>query len=137
FNQALETNDGLILWEAEEWQPRAWIDGSEEPVTVSENVPGRLRLELPAGSGGTLVVSQVDYPGWTARSDGQELAIQPYNGVLQAIDLPSGTTSVELTFRPESWNLWLAVAGLGAVVWLAAAVLTTLLQTSWGRQRLR
>lgn len=136
FDEVLRTGDGLVIWEADEWRPRAWMDASGDPALVSENRPGRMRIELPADASGTLVVSQVDYPGWKASAHGQSLEIQPYNGVLQAVEVPAGATSVELTFRPVGWTLWLFIAGIGALVWLGTTVVTVLAHTSWGRRRL-
>lgn len=134
FDDVLETADGLVIWEADEWMPRAWMEGSDRPAAIGENRPGQLRIDLPPDASGTLIVSQVDYPGWRARADGQELEVRPYNGVLQVIDVPSGSTSIDMSFQPVGWTLWLVLAGLGALTWLAATVIVALRvrRRKWG-----
>lgn len=136
FDEVLRTADGLVIWEADEWRPRAWLEASGEAAPVSENLPDSLRIELPPGTSGTLIVSQVNYPGWRASADGESLEVRPYNDVLQAVEVPPGATSVELSFRPVGWSLWLVIAGTGAVVWLGTAAVTVLSHTRWGRRRL-
>ena len=123
FAEVFRSDDGLIVWEYLAPLPRAWIEGSEAPATVTTAQPGLLRLTLPATEGGdTLIVSQVNYPGWTATVDGAAVDIVGYQGALQAIVLPPGASEVELTFQPNHWWLWVAVAVLSALGWLAGIV---------------
>jgi hypothetical protein len=119
YTQALKTDDALVIWEAPDWRPRAWIDGSDAPVQVRERPGSRVDVTIPAGAGGRLIVSQVDYPGWTATVDGQRVDIGTWNGVLQQIDLPPDAHTVTLTFQPNHWTLWLATGILSGIVWLA------------------
>lgn len=126
FEQALATDDGLVIWEADEWMPRAWIEGSDAGLTVTPEGSDRMTINLPdASAAGTLVVSQVDYPGWRASVDGRNVDVDTYNGVLQSIELPAGSSTVELSFRPVLWTLWVALALVGVLVWLAAALVVT------------
>lgn len=127
-------SDSLAVWELAEWQPRAWVAGTGEAVTVRQHSPAHLTLETPASNTPSLiVVSQVAYPGWTASAAGETVAVGEFDGVLQVIYLPANVTSVELTFRPSNWLLWLAVCGLSAMLWLAAAALTA--RPLWQRRR--
>ena len=125
FDMAFESDSGIVVWEAAEWMPRAWMEGSDAAVTVSRQSPGNLNIDMSqVDDGGRLVVSQVHYPGWQASVDGRDVAVEPYNGVLQAIAVPAGAREVELTFRPERWTLWVLIAIAGAVIWCGAAIFT-------------
>ncbi|HUG17043.1 MAG TPA: hypothetical protein VMM78_18690 [Thermomicrobiales bacterium] len=132
-SEALRT-ESLTVWELADWQPRAWIAGSGAPVNVIEHGPDSLTLLVPTSPSPSLVVvSQTWHPGWTARADGQELGVGQYDGVLQVVYLPPNVSTVELSFRPESWALWLALGALAALVWLAALALT--LRPHWRARR--
>lgn len=138
FDEALTTSDGLVIWEAREWQPRAWIEGSDVEVHVTAHHPGRLSIAVPRDAdGGRLVVSQVDYPGWSAHDGRRSYAIAPYNSVLQAIELDEGGTTVELSFQPEGWTLWVVAGITGALVWLVTAALVGLRALGWNIRSLR
>jgi hypothetical protein len=121
YREALRTTTGIVIWEAPDPGPRAWIDGSDTQITVDRPDSDRLNLTLPAESpGGRLIVSQVSYPGWTATIDGDEVQLGEHDGIFQALDVPAGARTVELAFRPERWTLYVVVAAISAVAWLAA-----------------
>lgn len=124
YEPVLRTTDGLVIWEAPAWNPRAWLEGGTGSVTVSEFSPGRVELQVSTSTGGTLIVSQVNYPGWRATADGAPVTIETFNGVLQAIDLPPGTDTVTLSFQPRAWTLWLAISAISAVLWFVAIPLS-------------
>ncbi|MEX1158623.1 MAG: hypothetical protein WEC79_06820, partial [Thermomicrobiales bacterium] len=125
YGEALRTPTGLVIWEAPDPRPRAWIDGSDVPITVSQADPDRLTLTLPADSpGGELIVSQVSYPGWSATLDGDDIELNEHDGALQSFDVPSGPLTIELTFRPNHWTLYISVTAISAFIWLAALVFT-------------
>jgi hypothetical protein len=125
YREALRTSTGLVIWEAPDPRPRAWLDGSDTEVRVERTDPDQIRLTLPADSpGGRLVISQVDYPGWSATIDGDNIDLDEAAGIFQSLDVPSGAQTVELTFRPQQWTLFLTVAIASAIVWLVALGLT-------------
>lgn len=137
FSEAFRGDDGLVVWEYANPLPRAWlVDDPSDPVTVTEREPGRLTLALPLDvAAGTLVVSQVNYPGWTAEVDGEAVDVVDYEGVLQAVELPAGAREVELTFRPTLWLLWVGLAALSAIGWLAGVVTVVLRNRRGARER--
>lgn len=124
----------LTIWEIPGWQPRAWVAGSDEPVHIIEHGPDRMTLLVPpTPSPSLVVVSQTFYPGWTASADGQSVGVGQYDGVLQVVYLPPNVTSIELSFRPENWWLWLALGLVAALVWLAALAIA--LRPRWRARR--
>ncbi|CAN5567140.1 hypothetical protein BH24CHL1_BH24CHL1_01220 [soil metagenome] len=132
FSEALTAAGGLIIWEADEWKPRAWIEGSDVELVVTIHEPGRLTVGIPADVGpGMLIVSHVNYPGWTAEVNERRQAITPYNSDLQAIELDQGGMTIEFSFRPERWTLWLAVAAGGGLLWLLTAAVVAVHAIGW------
>jgi hypothetical protein len=136
FAQAFTSDDGLIVWEYLDPLPRAWIEDTEAAATVVTARPGLLRLTLPSETqGGRLIVSQVNYPGWTAKVDGVAVDIVDYQGTLQAVELPAGASEVELTFRPTGWTIWVTIAALSGLAWLVGVI--ALARRRWRKRRRR
>ncbi len=88
----------------------------------AEAVEARTRSANPA----LLVVTNVDYPGWTAEVDGRPAPIGRVDGLLQGVCLTPGSHHVVLHFRPSRWPLAVAATGAGAVALLALLLLPAL-----------
>ena len=120
------TTARLIVWELPESRSRAWyVDDPGRAVEVTAARPGRVEIATASDSpGGTLVVSQVDYPGWEATLDGEALPIEQYQGTLQAVTVPAGEHRIVLQFEQRYWTFWVAGAALSGLVLVAACALT-------------
>lgn len=90
---------------------------------VVRESPTRTRVDLPASSGGLLVLNDCAYPGWRARVDGRPAPIVRANGLFRGVFLPTGATRVDFTYAPASFRL-------GAGLSLATALALLL---AWGR----
>ncbi len=103
-------------------RPRAWVepDGAPpdawQPVQSVEWSPNRIRVR--ASGPGRLVLSEVVYPGWHARVDGEWTSIEPYAGLLRSVALPAGEHELEFTFVPGLALLGLALATVAATALL-------------------
>lgn len=86
------------------------------PATIGRDQPGRLDVVVDAPVAGTLVVAQTFYPGWKASVNGAAVDVTPAFDMLQAIDVPAGTSHVTLTFVPTivRWSLGFCVLGLAS-----------------------
>ncbi len=121
YREALRADDGIVLWEAPSWRPRAWVEGSDAALDVRRTSSDSLAIAVPAGVSGRLIVSQAAYPGWRATVDGTSTPIAVYDGALQSIELPAGAQTVRLEFQPSHWWLWVGLAIVGALGWLGVA----------------
>ena len=95
--------------------------GPEEVRLVTYSAQ-RIVVEARLSAPGILVLSEVWYPGWTARLNGSTASSLRAFGLLRAIALPAGQCSVEWRYAP--WTVYagmaasfLAVAGLIVAVW--------------------
>ena len=70
----------------------------------------------------TLVLSEVNYPGWQAAVNGAPVPIEPAFGLLRSVALPGGPTTVELTYAPDSFANGMLAAAVGAVAALVLIV---------------
>lgn len=126
--------DGLILIEKVEdrhlyanqyFLPRAWVQVEElspennqsiaQVETVDEIEWNPNKIQLNATGPGTLVLSEIHYPGWTASVDGKKIEIRPAYGILRSISLTSGKHVIEFRYHPITVYAGL---GLAAAAWL-------------------
>lgn len=82
--------------------------GERQPfsaATISHATPNQLTIEASLTSPGYLILSDIYYPGWTARIDNQELPVLPADYSLRAIPLPAGEHQVKLSYLPPGFQI--------------------------------
>ncbi len=107
------TEQGRYYYRNPHARPRAWIDGGG-PVEVVEWTPNRIVMR--ATGPGTLVASEIAYPGWEVTIDGATAPLDTYAGLLRAVELSSGEHEVEFAFRPNSLRAGALVTLIGLIV---------------------
>ena len=105
--------------------PRLPAGAGAGPVAarVRRPAPDRLRVDVPAGRGGWLVVSESYWPFWRATVDGERAKLVPADHALMAVPLGPGAHRVELSLdrRAVYAGFALSLLGLLACAWLAAS----------------
>ena len=93
---------------------------SEALVTLytPDSITVRVTLERP----GVLILSEVWYPGWEARADGQPLPIYRADGLLRAVYLQPGTHTIVFNYAPGTVKAGLALSVLGWLVFASLGV---------------
>jgi hypothetical protein len=84
-------------------------------VTYDTN---RIELHVKTQVEGWLVLSEVYYPGWTARVDRAQVQLLRANYTFRAVKVPSGEHTVEMRFAPRTWRAGLV---LSICTWLGLA----------------
>lgn len=85
-------------------------------------MPRQIRIRYAIQAPASCIVSQLFFPGWTARKDdGHLLTVSPshLDGLVE-VDLPAGAGIINLTLeplRPEIWGIRASI--LFAIIWLA------------------
>ena len=89
--------------------------------------PNRLKYEVNSNTGGTIVFSEIYYPGWRSSINGQEIPHGRANYILRAMNVPAGKHEVEFCFDPVSLHVTenIAYIALGLLA-LAAIVMAFL-----------
>ncbi|MGE0590970.1 MAG: YfhO family protein [Vicinamibacterales bacterium] len=84
---------------------------------IRDERDGYVRVAVESGAGGTLVLSESAYPGWTARIDDVPQAVLTVNSALLGVTVPPGRHTVEFVFAPQSQRRGAVVSGtaLGAI----------------------
>ncbi len=97
------------------------VQDTESIVKITAYEPNKLNYDVKSGKGGIIVFSEIYYPGWTAKVDGQDVEIGRVNYVLRAIQVKPGNHKVELSFNPKS------VTTTETIAYVAYAVLIILI----------
>jgi hypothetical protein len=98
-------------------------DPSLESVEVVRYMPDRIQLNAYTPAPGLLILSEVYYPAWQARVDGQPAAVYPVDAALRGVALPAGSHSVELRYESPALIAGLIVSGFAASVFVVLAIL--------------
>jgi hypothetical protein len=107
--QLADESDQLFIYTFPSGLSRAWIEttgGLNKAVTIDRWSPNQ--IDLSAVGPGMLVLSEMSYPGWHARVDGEPQAVETSHDLLRSIDLPNGRH--EVTFRYTPWPFWIGMA---------------------------
>jgi hypothetical protein len=83
----------------QDWAGRVWVEG-QAPGAAMITFWSPNRIEAQATGPGQLVLSEIDYPGWQVRVDGQPAQLERAQGALRAVQLSAGTHTVTFDFRP-------------------------------------
>jgi hypothetical protein len=95
---------------------------TEAQLEIVTELPGERQYRVQSDGTAYLIIANTWYPGWTARINGQQVKIHRANVSFQAIEVPPGDTTIELTYRPTGLALGLALSILSlfaAVVLIA------------------
>jgi hypothetical protein len=107
-----------------DYLPRAWVEVDQKKVT--ENITSiqvkANEIEIDAKGPGTLVLSEVDYPGWKVTNNGQKMVIKTAYGILRSVDLSEGTNHIVMKFKPTRLYIGFVISGLTLIVMILVAI---------------
>lgn len=112
----------------------AGAEDCQGQVRIVEDAGHVLRMQVEGISvPSLLVLSDLWYPGWTARVDGEEKQVLRVNNTSRGVLVEPGATVVELSYWPTGWGMAIAFWLVGMVV-LLALVLAGLRRRLRGRK---
>jgi hypothetical protein len=124
--ELLAQDNGQWIYRNLQVRPRAWLepddagDGDWRSVASLEWTPNRIQIRVDGP--GRLVLSEVAYPGWQARVDGEPVLVETYAGVLRSVELTAGEHEVVFRFAPASLYWGIAIGALAFLVLLVLKV---------------
>jgi len=92
----------VILAEPPQAMPSPGARGTAR-VTIHE--PEYIAIEAKTSANAFLVVSEIYFPGWQAKVDGQETRLYRADHTLRAVFLAAGEHRVEMIYEPASFRL--------------------------------
>jgi len=109
-----------------EGAPEGWTGGDEGPagtVTVVHENPNRIRAQVDAARPAILILSEIDYPGWTVSVDGKAARGLRGDYLLRGVALAAGRHEVLFTFAPASLRHGLLASAVAGAACLALVAL--------------
>lgn len=96
---------GKWIYRNADVRPRGWVEvdggaGKADWVAVERLTWTPNRITTIASGPGTLVLSELAYPGWEVVVDGVPVPLEIREGLLRGVELPDGRHEVEFVFRP-------------------------------------
>ena len=92
---------------------------ASEEVKVTYPSPQQAVLEVELESPGIVVLADVIYPGWALTIDDKPAKIYRVNGLMRGALVPAKRHKLVYTYAPLSFQVGLAVSGIGLVALLA------------------
>jgi len=89
---------------------------------VTTYTPDHIAVQAMLERPGVLILSEVWYPGWEARVDGQPVTIYRADGLLRAIYLQPGTHTIVFSYAPGTVKAGLVLSALGWLMFASAGV---------------
>lgn len=83
------------------------------PVEILKYSDQEIRLAVQAPAAGSLIVSDVHYPGWEASVDGDDTKIAPVAGLFKSVWLQPGRHDVRMVYNPIIFDTMGVLAALG------------------------
>jgi len=96
-------NRASMAARGEHWSHSA-DQGSSREVSYASPSPERVRVTVPSGAAGWLVVSDSFASGWRASIDGQPAPIVAAFAAFRAVRLPAGAGEVVFRYEPREWR---------------------------------
>ena len=97
-------------------------------TTVTMYTPEKITIVAETPENAMLSLAQIDYPGWYATVNGEDVSLVRAYGGLSALPLPAGQYTIELVYNPITYRIgavisaltWLSLLGGALVFGLAA-----------------
>jgi hypothetical protein len=95
----------------------AWLEtGSGPPPRLVKYTPQRVEIAAESERGGTLVLTDLDYPGWRVEVDGRPAVGVVVDGMLRGVAVPAGAHTVTWSYRPASFFWGAGISAVSLVV---------------------
>lgn len=113
-----EGEDATIYERPTAFELVRWQDAENtaDGITVERREPGLWQLGWQSRRARTLIIAECWDPGWRARADGRELAVELVDDVFMGVELGPGAGRLELRYRPHGLMAGLALSLLGALL---------------------
>ena len=110
----------FFLYELRESRGRlAWLDGGDQAgrlARITDYTANRVTARVESSSGGRLVLTDLDYPGWEVHVDGRAVEPMRIEKMYRGVEVPAGSHEITWVYRPASVTI-------GAVVSVASLLL--------------
>lgn len=93
--------------------------GHATQIELTEYRANSARIQAESPEPETVVMTDLFFPGWTVRIDGQPADGYRFEGMFRAVDVPAGQHTIEWSYHPASVRNGLWISGLSILTLLA------------------
>ena len=120
YNPDFDPRQEVLLNDRVPFNKSSRFQGEVEQVVYR---PNHVTVKTRQEGNGFLVLMDSYFPGWTVRVDGQERAILRANHYYRAVQLDSGSHTLEFEFFPEGLKTGLIVSGFSLLLMILGSLL--------------
>jgi hypothetical protein len=104
-------------------------------ASIARYEPNRVVTRVNATTPGYVVLTDLWFPGWHCRVDGNPATVYRANFLFRAVEVPAGRHDVVFEFAPASyrWGKSLSIAGLAGITLLSLLLLGSHVATKRGK----
>jgi hypothetical protein len=77
-----------------------------------------IHLEVNSHQKGVLILSEISYPGWKVRIDGNLAELYRFNFLFQGIEIEAGSHKIEFVYRPPHFLIFLTITIISSIVFI-------------------
>jgi uncharacterized membrane protein YfhO len=109
--------------------------GEGAAINIIVDHPQYIKLTTQGTMEGWLVQSDVWYPGWIAKVDGEPAPIMIANTIFRAIPVPAGDHTVEIIYKPISVILGFIISIITLLMYLVVFLQNYLKVSKFGIEK--
>ena len=113
YDSSFDPLSAVLLSESVEFTPSPHFQGTVEEVTYR---PNHVTVKTVQEGKGFLVLLDSYFPGWTVTVDGEEQPILQANHFYRAVQLDSGSHTLEFDYFPEGFKMGLIISATVSVL---------------------
>lgn len=111
----------LYLYELPQSRGRTGLlDGQNGSVEIASYEANRVTLNVNATEPATVVLRDLDYPGWSVTVDGQPATAKRIAPYFRGVDVSAGKHRIEWTFQPSHFGLLASISSATFLAMIAA-----------------
>jgi hypothetical protein len=96
--------------------------GDPAAIAFDRYAPNAIDLTVESDTGGLLILSELDAPGWQAYVNGEQVETHTVNGILRGVVVPAGTSEVTFRYELRSLRIGLAVSSMTALIMIGIGI---------------
>jgi hypothetical protein len=115
LHRAWARQEPLYLYTLQGSRGRASLEPPSAGTTkVTSDSPQRIEVEIQSDQSADLILTELDYPGWTATLDGAPVVTHAVDHMYRGIEIAEGTHVAIWSYEPHSVRLGAIVSGMTA-----------------------
>jgi hypothetical protein len=112
YDESFDPLKEVLFSEPVKFEPSSQFKGTVEDVSYS---PNHVTVKTNQQGSGFLVLMDSYFPGWTVKVDGEERPILRANHFYRAVQLDSGSHTLEFDYFPEGFKAGLIVSSTASI----------------------